>query len=335
MKLLSKIILLLGIIFTILYFTGSRPDEFVVDPKISSLDQFRLNLDEYVATEEAHHDFRPETEARIVWADSAKSKTKYALVYLHGFSASHVEGAPTHERLAKKFGMNLYLSRLYDHGLNDNKPLSRLVADKYVESAKKAIQIGAKLGDEVIVIGTSTGATLAAYLAAYNPEVIDGLLLFSPNIDMSDPRSSMLTWPWGKELSVLLEGEEFEHKHKSAAFKTYWYGSFTTTSLVELKSLIDHTMTTENFKKIKQPLFINYYFKNEDQKDEVISIDRLKQFFAQVSTPKNQKELNTSPESGDHVTISPITSSDIETPFVQASNFLENVMGIEPILKAE
>lgn len=288
-------------------------------------------MDEYVATEEAHHDFRPGNEAKIIWADTSKKKTKYALVYLHGFSASHVEGAPIHERLAKKYGMNLFLSRLQDHGLKDAEPLGRLTASAYLESGKKAIQIAQELGDDVIVMGTSTGATLAAYLAAHNPEIIDGLLFFAPNIDVSDPRSWLLTQPWGTELAILLEGEQFEHKDHKPAFYDYWYGAFQTTSLVELKSLIQHTMTKETFSKIKQPVFINYYYLDDENKDDVISVDRIQEFYEQVGTSKNKKVLQTSPQSGHHVTISPITSDDIETPYKQASNFIENVLQIEPV----
>ena len=41
--------------------------------------------------------------------DSLKEKTEYAVVYLHGFSASQEEGDPVHYDFAKKFGCNLFL----------------------------------------------------------------------------------------------------------------------------------------------------------------------------------------------------------------------------------
>ena len=62
---------------------------------------------------------KPGNEARIIWAnDSAKQKTEYAIVYLHGFSASQAEGDPIHRNIAKEFGCNLYLSRLAEHGID-------------------------------------------------------------------------------------------------------------------------------------------------------------------------------------------------------------------------
>ena len=59
---------------------------------------------------------KPNNEARFVWADSTKGKTPYSMVYLHGFSASEHEGYPVHETIAKKYGMNMFLSRLSHHG---------------------------------------------------------------------------------------------------------------------------------------------------------------------------------------------------------------------------
>lgn len=54
-----------------------------------------------------------------MWAELVhKSKTKYAFVYLHGFSASEKEGHPVHRNIAKHFNANLYLARLQGHGLD-------------------------------------------------------------------------------------------------------------------------------------------------------------------------------------------------------------------------
>jgi hypothetical protein len=51
----------------------------------------------YVSQQEAAHKIKPDNEARVIWAnDSLKNKTEYALVYLHGFTASQGEGDPVH-----------------------------------------------------------------------------------------------------------------------------------------------------------------------------------------------------------------------------------------------
>ena len=69
-----------------------------------------MELETYIKNNEANHKLKPDNEARIVWAnDSLKNKTEYAIVYLHGFSASQFEGAPTHTNIAKMFGYNITL----------------------------------------------------------------------------------------------------------------------------------------------------------------------------------------------------------------------------------
>ncbi len=328
MKILGRLILFLFFLVALSYLFGSKPDSFDVNPTIASFDM-PSSPDQYVSELESNHNIRPGNQARIIWADSTKKKTPYALVYLHGFTASHVEGSPVHEALSKRYGMNLYLARLAAHGLQDNEPLAHFRADEYVESAKQAIQIGHELGDDIIVIGTSTGATLAAYLAAANPELIDILLFFAPNINVADPRSFLLTHPWGRELAETLEGDYLKQGMQGEEFDKYWYPKYRTSSAVELMSLIEHTMTDEIFERINQPTFISYYFKNENEKDDIISIEHIHQFYYSIKTTDAQKRMATSPKSGNHVTISNITSKDILTPFLQACEFIEQVCHIE------
>ena len=50
-----------------------------------------------------------------------------------------------------------------------------------IHEAKEAIAIAKAIGDKVIVIGCSTGATLTLYLAAKDQDLA-GLILLSPNI---------------------------------------------------------------------------------------------------------------------------------------------------------
>src|SRR4029079_9808675 len=115
-------------------------------------------LEKYVSDHEAMHKLKPENEARIIWFnDSLKQKTEYAVVYLHGFSASQEEGDPVHYDFAQKFGCNLYLSRLDAHGIDTTEPLGNFTAEGVWNSAKQAFAIGKQLGKKVILMSTSTG----------------------------------------------------------------------------------------------------------------------------------------------------------------------------------
>ncbi|MFX8354900.1 hypothetical protein ABTL90_19390, partial [Acinetobacter baumannii] len=88
------------------------PGTSVYSKEIPVFSSNATDLEKQVTAIEAVHKIKPNNQARIVWAnDSIKEKTEYAIVYLHGFSASQEEGNPVHINIAKYFGCNLYLSR--------------------------------------------------------------------------------------------------------------------------------------------------------------------------------------------------------------------------------
>jgi hypothetical protein len=78
---------------------------------------------------------KPGNAAQIVWAGKPATETRYVLLYLHGFGACQERGNPVHRDFVRKFGCNLLLSRLYDHGLNEKHPLDRLTPDRLWQSA--------------------------------------------------------------------------------------------------------------------------------------------------------------------------------------------------------
>ena len=88
-------------------------------------------LEKYISDNERQHKLKPDNEARIIWVnDSTKQKTDYAIVYLHGFSASQEEGDPVHYQFAQNFGCNLFLHRFEDHGIDTTEPLLNVTADR-------------------------------------------------------------------------------------------------------------------------------------------------------------------------------------------------------------
>src|ERR1022692_2864583 len=107
------------VVLVILYLLGPSPDTPVYRTEMPAVPSGAAQLESYVRANEAMHKLKPDNEARIIWArDSLKQKTDYAIVYLHGFSASQAEGDPIHKNIAKEFGCNLYLSRLAEHGID-------------------------------------------------------------------------------------------------------------------------------------------------------------------------------------------------------------------------
>ncbi|SFH41263.1 Esterase/lipase [Pedobacter insulae] len=300
------------IVLLVLYFIGPKPSKPNYATKLPNVPELAA-LNNYVSLQEAKYKVKPGNEAEIVWADSSKQEqTEYAVVYLHGFSASKAEGNPAYNYLAKSLNANMYLARLADHGLDTIAPMEFFTADRLWESGKQAYAIGQKLGKKVILVGTSTGGSLALQLAATYPE-INSLVLMSPNIAINDSKAWLLNNPWGLQIArQVTGGNERRVDGKSPLYKKFWYTNYRLESVVQLEELLESSMNTELFNKVKQPVLMLYYYKSETEQDPVVRVDAMLKMFDELGTPLKDKQKVALPKTGNHVIGSAITSKDIK-----------------------
>lgn len=316
-------------ILVIIYLLGPQPKAPLYDKKMPSVPSGAAMLDAFIQRNEAAHKLKPDNEARIIWAnDSSKKKTKYAIVYLHGFSASQAEGTPVHINVAKEFGCNLYLSRLAEHGIDTINPMINLTADEYWQSAKEALAIGKQLGEKVILMGTSTGGTNALQLAATYPHDIAALILMSPNIAIKDKASVLLNDPWGLQIARAVTGNNYiTAKDSRPIYKQYWYYHYPLEPAVQLEELLETTMTKETFEKVKQPTLLLYYYKDNIHQDNVVSVPAMLNMFNELgSAVKIKKDI---PNAGNHVIGSYIKSNDLQTVQQTIENFMEQQLHMQ------
>lgn len=307
-----RVLLIVFAILTTIYLLGPHPNAPVYPKALPAVPADASSLENYIRQNETQHKLKPNNEARIVWFDSSKKKTNYAIVYLHGFSASQEEGRPIHINIAKEFGCNLYLSRLAEHGIDTTEPMINLTADELWESAKQALQIGKQLGNKVILMATSTGGTLALKLAADYPNDISALILMSPNIAINNDKAYLLNNPWGLQIARAVTGSHYvTAKDTRPIYKQYWYPRYPLESTVQLQELIETSMTNETFKKVKQPVLMLYYYKDDVHQDSVVSVPAMLNMFKELGTPSNQKVELAMPFVGDHVMGSYIKSKDL------------------------
>jgi pimeloyl-ACP methyl ester carboxylesterase len=208
MKKFLKWFAIVILVVLLIYNLGPAPSKPDFNLAQTTLPASLTELENQINSEEmAVKGIRPDNQARIVWADTArKEKTKIAFLYLHGFSASQAEGDPVHKDLAKNYNANLYLARLAEHGIdNGDSTMINLTADNHYASAEKALAIAEKLGDEVIVIGTSAGGTLTLFLASRHPE-IKAIILYSPGVALYDKTALILNKPWGLKIASRVLG---------------------------------------------------------------------------------------------------------------------------------
>lgn len=332
MKALKWVLISLSVI-AIAYAAGPSVDIEPLSKELPSVPSELTELEQFINEREASiPNIKPNNEARIIWNDSVPKKTEYSMVYLHGFSASQEEGAPIHEKLAKKYGCNLYLPRIAGHGLVEDEPMLDLTAQEMMESAKEAIAIGMQLGEKVILLTTSTGGTYGLYLAENNP-AIAALVLYSPNIDIYDENSYLLTKPWGLQLARLVVGSDYNQWPLDSISANYWTNKYRLEVLTQLRAMVDKTMTKETFEKVKCPVFLGYYYKNDTAQDNTVSVPAMLTMYDQISTPDDKKRKVAFPEAGHHVIGSHLTSGAVEAVQSETEKFLEEVMGLKPAIK--
>ena len=315
---------LLGIIalMAVVYFVGPHPEKPVFDYTINDIAD-GTNLDSLVNANESKHHIKPNNEAKIIWADSNHQQTDYAIVYLHGFSASQMEGDPVHRNIAKQFHCNLFLARLAEHGIDTTDDLQNLTAEKYWESAKEAYIIGKKLGKKVILMSTSTGGTLSLQLAAAYPDIA-GQILFSPNIQIYNPTAPLLNKPWGLQIGrMVMKGNYNTIKYQHPDYPKYWNTHYRLEATVALQNLLDATMNKATFSKVKQPTLALYYYKDKENQDHVVNVEATKKMMEEIATPaalKSAVAVNT----GNHVLASPLVSKDVATVEKLTAEFIAN-----------
>jgi esterase/lipase len=321
-----KRLLVVMVVLLIIYLLGPNPSKPVYNHDLPTVPA-AAQLETFIAQQESQHKIKPDNEARIVWAnDSSKQKTAYAIVYLHGFSASQEEGNPVHRDIAKKFGCNLYLSRLSQHGIDTADALINMTADNLWESAKQAYAIGKQLGDKVILMGTSTGGTLAIQLAAAYPDVA-GIVLYSPNIAINDPFAWILNNPWGLQVARMVKGSKYNTvTGKLPIYKQYWNDQYRLEAAVQLQELLETGMVPSTFELVKQPTLLLYYYKDEQHQDPVVKVSAMQAMFPKLGTADSLKKSVAMPTVGSHVMGSPIQSKDVQAVEQQTALFLQEVM---------
>ncbi len=313
------------------YVSGPNPDAPTYTNTLPAIPASATELQNYIQAQESRHKIKPNNEARIIWNnDSLRQPTEYAIVYLHGFSASQFEGAPTHTDMARKFGANLYLSRLAEHGIDTSATFANLTPEKYWESAKEALAIGKCIGKKVILMGTSTGGTNALQLAAAFPQDVAALVLLSPNIAINDPNAWILNDPWGLQIAKIVTGgpNRISPEHDSTNLN-YWNCSYRLEGVVALEDLIETTMTPETFASIKQPVLLLYYYKDAANQDKVVKVSAMLDMFKQLGTAASLKKAVAMPETGNHVIGSPFKSKDVAGVEKEIAQFLSST-GIKP-----
>ena len=325
MKLLRGITILFLILGAI-YLVGPKVENPVFSDKIIYVPADLDSLQNWIQKrEQALGNVRYDNESKIYFRDSIPQKTDYSVIYFHGFTASGKEGDPVHKMVADAFDANLYVPRLYGHGLDEEEPMLNFNNEDFWESGKEALEVARRLGDKIIVLGTSHGGSLSLALA--KDVQMEALALYGPNIKVFDPKASLLSRPWGLQIARLVKGGNYHYMQTdSEEKKKYWTTRARLEATTQMQKFLDLKMRRSTFQKIKIPVFLGYYYKNDSLQDKVVSIDAMRKMFVQLGTPDSLKYQKAFDGIKDHVLTSYLSNDVYEQVADETIHFLKQIL---------
>lgn len=262
MKRWGKVTLGLGALVAALYAFG--PYEKVYPEQRFDPAVLAGGVDSYLAQREAAVEgIRPDSGKRVIWAGAPEKQTDWAVVYLHGFSASSQEVRPVPDRIAAALGANLVYTRFRGHG-RTSAAMGEARATDWLFETEEAMAIGRKVGKKVLLMGTSTGGSLAV-LAAADPEMrqdLAGVVLISPNFAVNNPAAPLLTLPGARYWLPLILGQERSFKPSNDSQAREWTTSYPSVAVFPMAAVAQAARRAEHGQITVPTLF---FFADEDQ----------------------------------------------------------------------
>lgn len=236
------------------------------------------------AREAARPRLRPGLGAEIVFANPGiPARTRFALVYLHGFSASKGETRPLPDKLARTLGANLYFPRLSGHG-EDAAALAAAHERDWLTEARAAVEIGRRLGEQVILMATSTGGTLVPFLLL-DPLLaprIAAAILIAPNFGLASPGAPLLTLPCAGRLLPLLLGPTRSFLPQNDLQQRFWTNDYPVAALLPMARLVRRARHLP-VERIATPCLFYY-----DPGDRIVSARATERIFRRWGGPKER-----------------------------------------------
>jgi hypothetical protein len=143
--------------------------------------------------------------------------------------------------------------------------------------------------------------------------------------------TKILTFPWGLQIGKLASGEMIEYPDDPPLEKKYWQSSYRIEAVAYLQSLVENTMIKRTFDQVEQPVFLAYYFKDEENQDPTVKVSTMLKMFDELDTPENLKKKVALPSVGVHPLASDIKSKDIAAVKQETYKFAEEVLTLKPI----
>ena len=287
-------------------------------------DSLGIDLDKYLKNNEKNiPNIKQGVEKRIIWSGKKNKKTPISIIYIHGFSASSEEARPLPDMLANELKSNIFYTRLTGHG-RDKDAMGKSSIKEWVKDLHEAIEIGNRIGNQIIIMSTSTGGTLSS-IAAIEPTLsknILGFIFVSPNFGINHKLASLITWPLSEYWLSLIIGKTTESKARNDLNAKYWTLAYPTDALIPMARLVKN-IKKQDFTKVKIPAL--FYFSLDDK---VVKADETQKFIQKWGGESYTHNVTMSDvdDKYSHVVIGDIISpNQTEYAFNVMINWIKNI----------
>ena len=247
-------------------------------------------------------DVIPGTEERRVRYGGAES-TEWVVLWVHGFSATRQSTAPLAQTVADSLQANLLEVRLSGHGLASNA-LEGVRAEHWLADGERALRDAASMGNRIVAIGSSTGATLlTAMLETDLADRVDTVVMLSPNFAPADAKSEWVLAPGGRLLAWLVEGFESCWEPRNELQAKYWSTCYPVAAAVEVMRLVELARRV-GASELEQDVLVFY-----SPDDMVVSPQAILTAYEALDVPRKQLiEVNDADDTSNHVLAGDILS---------------------------
>lgn len=251
-------------------------------------------IEDYVTqNEQRSHSWSPlieGAEKHIRWADGVGKKTKYAIVFIHGFSACRQEIHPVLDKIAEKFGWNTFYTRLSGHGGKDPTiKMQDCRTEALVEDLHEALKVGATLSEDgIVLIGTSTGGALASFglTTELGRNIVRKAILIAPAFGFHLTSMNWFSKPymfgdhWIRALIIRLKMGNLDSFEGQTEEQSYWwstsYPSYAYIAVMDACGLANWSVTQDSM--ITAPILII-----ASPNDKIVDYEKMRKVWSNTS----------------------------------------------------
>ena len=174
----------------------------------------------------------------------------------------------------------------------------------WVNDASEAMAIASEIGERTVIIGCSTGATLAWWISNQEPFIKQtaALVFMSPNFGTADPRGTLLTARWGRQLAEAIIGDYREGEAVSETHARYWSVRYPTRALLPMMGMVKVARRIKPA-LCKRPVLILY-----SPYDDTVDARKIQKFYRKLPCVKNIIAIDNPHASSQHVIVGDILS---------------------------